>query len=87
MMILCVSCSYTRILNTLQFIVFPTYTNVCINLVSFDVNTDMSQGNALIKFNVNDTGFYRVNYPPDVWRRIADALESQGPAAVCIVYH
>ncbi|XP_060595216.1 glutamyl aminopeptidase-like [Ruditapes philippinarum] len=50
--------------------------------VSFDVNTDMSQGNALIKFNVNDTGFYRVNYPPDVWRRIADALESQGPAAI-----
>ncbi|XP_053392868.1 glutamyl aminopeptidase-like [Mercenaria mercenaria] len=50
--------------------------------VTFEVNTDMSQVNSLIKFNVNDTGFYRVNYPDSVWRRIANALETQGPSAI-----
>lgn len=42
----------------------------------------MTTGTNLIKFNVNDTGFYRVTYPDDIWLRFAQALSSNGPAAV-----
>ena len=29
-----------------------------------------------IKFNVNETGFYRVNYPADVWNTFSSVLNT-----------
>ncbi|KAL4239647.1 hypothetical protein ACF0H5_000454 [Mactra antiquata] len=50
--------------------------------VTFDIDVDMSQADVMIKFNVNDTGFYRVNYPDSIWRRFANILNVQGPSAI-----
>lgn len=47
----------------------------------------MTTGDNLIKFNVNDTGFYRVTYPDDIWLRFAQALSENGPTAViCMIF-
>ena len=46
------------------------------------MGTDMNVPENLIKFNVNQTGFYRVNYPDDIWQRFASRLETIGPSAV-----
>ncbi|WAQ96948.1 AMPE-like protein [Mya arenaria] len=35
-----------------------------------------------VKFNVKDTGFYRVNYPDTVWRDFAQRLNQSGPNAI-----
>jgi len=50
--------------------------------VQFEIPTDMSKGGNLVKFNVNDTGFYRVTYPDEIWTRFATSLESSGPSVV-----
>ena len=44
--------------------------------------TDMNIPDSLIKFNVNQTGFYRVNYPDYIWQRFASRLQTIGPSAV-----
>ena len=38
-----------------------------------------------IKFNLNQTGFYRVNYHPSIWRTFASVLNS-GDISVCLSY-
>ena len=48
------------------------------------MGTDMNIPENLIKFNVNQTGFYRVNYPDNIWQRFASRLETVGPSAVRI---
>ena len=48
------------------------------------MGTDMNIPENLIKFNVNQTGFYRVNYPDNIWQRFASRLEAVGPSAVSI---
>ncbi|KAH3860698.1 hypothetical protein DPMN_023616 [Dreissena polymorpha] len=45
--------------------------------VTFNLTTG-----SYVKFNVNDTGFYRVNYPNDVWLTFAGNLDQNGPNAV-----
>ena len=50
--------------------------------VQFEIPTDMSMEGNLVKFNVNDTGFYRVTYPDEIWTRFATSLESSGPSVV-----
>lgn len=52
------------------------------NSVSFDITSNMDNSNTLVKFNVNETGFYRVNYPTSIWNRFAQALATQGLTAV-----
>ena len=34
--------------------------------------------NSWIKFNIGQTGFYRVNYPAELWKRFSDALKQPG---------
>lgn len=50
--------------------------------VTFEINNDVSQSDSIVKFNVNETGFYRVNYPDSFWRKIATFLETQGTSAI-----
>ena len=52
----------------------------------FDIHLDMNDPQNIIKFNVNQTGFYRVNYPDFVWQRIATNLETFGPSVVSSIY-
>ena len=40
-------------------------------LVSLDI--DMRK-NGWLKFNINQTGYYRVNYPLDNWKNLAKTL-------------
>ena len=41
--------------------------------VSFEV-TGLQNTNAWIKFNADETGFYRVNYPVSMWQRLSTLL-------------
>jgi len=41
--------------------------------VSFEV-TGLKNTNAWIKFNADETGFYRVNYPVSMWQRLSTLL-------------
>ncbi|XP_067672727.1 glutamyl aminopeptidase-like [Haliotis asinina] len=45
-----------------------------------DVNVDMTDASQWIKFNVNQTGYYRVTYPDDIWRRFATVLDRSDPS-------
>ncbi|XP_053392901.1 glutamyl aminopeptidase-like [Mercenaria mercenaria] len=40
---------------------------------TFDVGADIEK-NSWIKFNLNETGFYRVNYPEFLWKRLSTEL-------------
>lgn len=48
----------------------------------FDISMDMTVPGNLIKFNVNQTGFYRVNYPDFIWQRFASRLHTTGPSEI-----
>lgn len=50
--------------------------------ITFNVTKNMNEPTNNIKFNVNETGFYRVNYPDFIWRRFADALNEIGSTAI-----
>ena len=36
--------------------------------------SDPRKSGEWIKFNVKQSGFYRVNYTPDMWKQLADTL-------------
>ena len=59
-----------------------TYTCLYFFTEVFDIPFDMNDPQNLIKFNVNQTGFYRVNYPDFMWQRFASHLDDTGPSAV-----
>lgn len=45
--------------------------------VTFETGVNIeSQTDKWIKFNLNETGFYRVNYPEFLWKRLAEELAS-----------
>lgn len=52
--------------------------------VDFHLHIDLMSNDTtnLVKFNVNETGFYRVNYPEFMWNRFATRLTMEGPSAV-----
>ena len=53
---------------------------------SFTVSDNLRQGNAWIKFNLNETGFYRVNYPTFLWQQFTKEL-SKGSSMVRVHAH
>lgn len=53
-------------------------TRVVLNLTdaSFDVRVNTDDSSSWVKCNKDQAGFYRVNYPPSNWRKIASMLRS-----------
>ncbi|KAK3612375.1 hypothetical protein CHS0354_031968 [Potamilus streckersoni] len=51
----------------------------------FLLQTSLDQSTSWIKFNVNQTGFYRVNYPDDLWQRFGHILLNSGPSVMAPV--
>ena len=71
----------------MKLVDFPisfVFTYACLYFFTeaFNIHLDMNDLQSLIKFNVNQTGFYRVNYPDFVWQRFASHLDDTGPSAV-----
>jgi hypothetical protein len=54
--------------NTVTFIAFSS--------LPITVSFDVTLGDEWIKFNVNESGYYRVNYWPAMWERIATQLNT-----------
>lgn len=50
----------------------------CVTRISVPIRTpsalNSSNPEFWIKFNLDGTGFYRVNYPLNMWRRLSDVL-------------
>ncbi|XP_064595580.1 glutamyl aminopeptidase-like [Liolophura sinensis] len=55
-----------------------TVTTVWMNMtdVSFAIPLDLTNPANWVKFNVGQTGFYRINYPVFLWRKFADILDN-----------
>lgn len=51
---------------------------------TFNVAADVTNG--WIKFNVNQTGFYRVLYPDSIWHSFSQQLQFD-PTVCMISYH
>jgi hypothetical protein len=47
-----------------------------ISAIEFDAPINPKDANEWIKFNVNQTAFYRVNYPADHWQKLSNILET-----------
>jgi glutamyl aminopeptidase len=47
-------------------------------IVALDVTLDQ---NGWLKFNPNQTGYYRVNYPAENWKRLSKALQNDHEVA------
>ncbi|XP_041364193.1 glutamyl aminopeptidase-like [Gigantopelta aegis] len=46
---------------------------------TFEINFDMNDARKWIKFNINQTGFYRVLYPDAIWQRFSTILKTTDP--------
>ncbi|KAL3859955.1 hypothetical protein ACJMK2_010134, partial [Sinanodonta woodiana] len=46
----------------------------------FLVQTALDQSTSWIKFNANQTGFYRVNYPDELWQRFGQLFLNSNPS-------
>ena len=47
---------------------------MCVLSVTFEDPRDSN--NEWIKFNRRQTGFYRVNYPPEMWQQLSNQLRT-----------
>lgn len=66
-----------------------TKINTFIYLIFFSektFNVAANVTNGWIKFNVNQTGFYRVLYPDSIWRSFSQQLQLD-PTVCTISYH
>ncbi len=49
--------------------------HVCVCVCVLEIFTDPRYEGQWIKFNVNQAGYYRVNYTPDMWKQLTELID------------